>query len=272
MHFESDHGPIVYDISGPEDAPAVVCTHGLSMDRRTFDVQVEALSDQYRVLTWDMPGHGESVGFDGRRFTFALMAECLVGVMDDVGIDRAALLGVSLGSLVNQYVAYHHPERVTAVIDVGGLPLHKQMSAGSSMAWRMAALLGTLIPEKTYYRLFAKERSTDEDTRRYMEECIAEMGKRQVRRFTNAYIADQTEGIPAPPEQPLLIINGEEEISFVATRSQQWHEEIPNSRRVVIDEAGHIANQDNPEVFNQTVATFLQSVDERAANQSTHEL
>lgn len=262
MHYESAHGPIAYDIAGPEDAPVVVFSHGLTMDRRTFAVQVEALSDRYRTVTWDLPGHGESADFDGREFRFALMAECLIGILDDAGIDTATLLGVSLGSLINQYVAYHHPERVTALIDVGGLPLHKQMSAGSSIAWRMAALLGSLIPEKAYYRLFAKERSTDEDTRQYMEECIAEMGKRQVRRFTNAYIVDQTEGIPAPPEQPLLIINGDEEISFVATRSEKWHEEVPHSQRVVVPEAGHIANQDNPPAFNQTVATFLQSLQE----------
>ena len=260
MNYESAYGSIAYDVAGPQEAPAVVFSHGLTMDRRSFAAQVEALSGQYRVVTWDMPGHGDSAEFDGREFTFAVMAECLLGILDDAGIDAAVLVGVSLGSLVNQYVAYHHPERVDALIDVGGLPLHNQMSAGASMAWRMAAMLGALIPEKTYYRLFAKERSTDEDTRQYMEECIAKMGKRQVRRFTSAYIADQTEGIPAPPQQPLLIINGEEEISFVSTRSEKWDQEVPNSQRVVIPEAGHIANQDNPAGFNEAVATFLRSL------------
>jgi len=140
MIYESAYGPIAYKAAGPEGAPAVVLTHGLSMDRRTFGVQIESFSDRYSVVTWDMPGHGESAESDGRKFTFSAMAEFLVGVLDDAGIERAALLGVSLGSLVN---------RVTALIGVGGLPLHKQMSAGSAIAWRMAALLGSLIPEKT---------------------------------------------------------------------------------------------------------------------------
>jgi len=58
--IKRDETRIYYEVHGPVDGPAVLCTHGVAMDHRTFDQQVSALADRYRVIVWDMPGHGRS--------------------------------------------------------------------------------------------------------------------------------------------------------------------------------------------------------------------
>jgi len=58
--YKSLFGDIFYKDSGPKDAPAVIFLHGVGMDHRTFDEQVNVLKDRYRVIVFDLPGHGRS--------------------------------------------------------------------------------------------------------------------------------------------------------------------------------------------------------------------
>ncbi len=60
MIYKSKFGDIYYEITGPEGKPVVLLCHGIGMDHRTFEGQVTALQGEYRVIVWDMPGHGRS--------------------------------------------------------------------------------------------------------------------------------------------------------------------------------------------------------------------
>ncbi len=93
MIFESDWGPIHYDVAGPEGAPVVVFTHGIVLDRSTFDAQVAGLRDTYRLVVWDMPGHGRSFPLPGGDFRFSVASACLIGLLDEIGAERAVLVG-----------------------------------------------------------------------------------------------------------------------------------------------------------------------------------
>ena len=268
MTFDSPHGSIHYDICGPDDAPVVVFTPGITMDLAAFAPQAQGLEHNFRILRWDLPGHGESFALGERKFSFALATDCLIGLLDELNIDTAAFVGVSLGSLINQYVAHHHGERVFALIDVGGLPLHEPMGRIATLVWRLFNKVGTAIPEKKYYELFAKERAITEETRQYLEEGIAKVGKSKVSRLTSEFLTDQAQGIPAPPDTPLLIINGEEEMSFVQKRSEKWHASIADSQRIEIPGAGHIANLDNAAAFNEALHTYLGQFEDRSLSGS----
>lgn len=60
MFLRNDVGTVYYQVYGPEESPAVLFSHGVAMDHRTFETQVKALEDRYRVIVWDMPYHGRS--------------------------------------------------------------------------------------------------------------------------------------------------------------------------------------------------------------------
>jgi pimeloyl-ACP methyl ester carboxylesterase len=256
MIHKSRWGPVYYEVSGPQEAQVVVFTHGITLDHATFDPQVNALRDKYRVVVWDMPGHGSSFPVDG-DFRFTVVAGCLVGLLDELGASSAVLVGQSVGSLVNQYAAHNYPERVEALVDVGGTPLHQGMKGVEAFMWRLLLRLSVLIPERMLYRWFARERAFTKATQDDLEAAISRMGKKQVLNLTRAYLKDYAAGIPKAPGVPLLIINGEHEIALVRRKSAEWHASAPESQLAVIPEAGHIANQDNPAAFNRVLESFL---------------
>jgi pimeloyl-ACP methyl ester carboxylesterase len=257
MFYESPWGPVYYQISGPEDALVAAFTHGVTMDHRSFDSQVEALKERYLTLVWDLPGHGRSFPLK-EKFTYSLAAECLLGVLDEIGTKQAALVGVSLGGQINQYAAFLKPERVAALVEVGSMAIHKPFGRLANILGKLYVASSRLIPEKQVYSWIASSRAINPETRSYVEKKAAQMGKKQILEITEGMFMDMAKGVPVAPEMPLLLIHGEKEMSFVAKHLRSWHEQTHGSRYAVIPEAGHIANQDNPEAFNEALLEFLE--------------
>ena len=256
MKLDTSYGPIYFDITGPDDAPAVVFTHGITLDHTAFDSQASALFDRYRVLRWDLPGHGRSVPFHG-EFRFDTLADGLKRTMDAAGLNSAVLVGQSIGSWIGQYFAHKHPERAHALVDIGGTPLHHRTSPFMALVWRILLKSSVLIPEGQFYRWFARERAFTADAREHLETAASRMGKRRIMEFTNSYAKDWLAGLPEAPSVPLLITHGEHEIGFVRKQSARWHAGAPGSQYAVIPKAGHLANQDNPAAFNSVLMEFL---------------
>ncbi len=112
MHFAND---TAYDLNGPPDAPAVVLIHGLGLTRdSTWGGIAPRLSARFRVLTYDLPGHGDSALPTG-AVSLRSLSDQLVALLDDLGIENAALVGFSLGGMVNRRCAMDHPDRVSAL-------------------------------------------------------------------------------------------------------------------------------------------------------------
>ena len=259
MIYESLWGPVYYKISGPEDAPVVVFTHGVTMDHCSFDSQVEALKDRYRTLIWDLPGHGRSFQLR-EKFTYSLAAMCILEVLDCVGAKQAVLIGVSLGGQINQYAAFLQPERVAALIEVGSMAIHKPFGRLGNILGKLYIAVSRFIPEKQVYSWLAASRAIKPETRRYLEKKAGQMGKKQLLAITEAMFEDMAKGVPIAPEMPLLMIHGEKELPFVVKHLQNWHKQTPDSVYAVIPDAGHLANQDNPHAFNHVIAGFLDRV------------
>jgi pimeloyl-ACP methyl ester carboxylesterase len=104
----------VYELSGPEDAPVIALIHGLGLTRGTWDGHLPALAQCYRVLTYDLFGHGESAA-PPELPTVTLFSEQLLGLMDALGIGRCAAVGFSLGGMINRRFAIDHPDRLAAL-------------------------------------------------------------------------------------------------------------------------------------------------------------
>jgi 3-oxoadipate enol-lactonase len=258
MICKSQCGDIYYEFTGPKGAPVVVLCHGVGMDHQTFEKQVSALEKEYQVIVWDMPGHGRST-LEKHNIRFSLMAaECLVELLDETGTDRAVLGGLSLGSFVIQHVLHQYPERVLATIHIGGIPLHPKYSRLLKPAFHMAGTL-RLMPDKMFYRSFAKHRANASETRKYMEETAAKTGKNLMMKITGDMGEDMIEGISQPALRPMLITYGADDI-YTRRLSDKWHNRVPGSHRAVVSSANHIANQDNWEAFNQSMLSFLRTL------------
>ena len=103
-----------FDIHGPLDAPAVVLIHGLGLNRALWASTTPALS-RFRVLTYDLLGHGQTPSPAGDTPTLADLTRQLADLLDHLDLARAALVGFSMGGMVARHFAQTHPDRVTAL-------------------------------------------------------------------------------------------------------------------------------------------------------------
>ncbi len=96
------------------DKPAIVLSHGFLMDHSMFGQQVAALSAEYRVITWDERGHGDTKA--AGPFTYWDSAKDALALLDHLGLDRAVLAGMSQGGFLSLRAALLAPDRVRALI------------------------------------------------------------------------------------------------------------------------------------------------------------
>ena len=98
-HHRTDDGcRLAYALTGPENAPALVLVNSLGTDRTLWDAQAHAFAARYRVLRYDMRGHGASDAPDG-DYTIDRLGRDVLSLMDAAGIARAHVCGVSIGGL-----------------------------------------------------------------------------------------------------------------------------------------------------------------------------
>src|SRR5436853_2615570 len=105
LYFEDSGGP----------GPAVVFMHGFLMDQTMFDPQVAALAPSYRCVRFDARGFGQTE-WDGRPFSLYDTVEDCIALMDHLGIERAAIVGMSQGGYAALRLALRHPEWVKALV------------------------------------------------------------------------------------------------------------------------------------------------------------
>lgn len=116
----ADGVPIVYAVQG-EGETTVVFVHCWACNRAFWDGQVDPVVEAgFRVLTIDLPGHGES-GADRDHWSVSGLALDIESVLDDVGVDRMILVGHSMGGPVSLEVARNHPNRTAGVVCVDAL-------------------------------------------------------------------------------------------------------------------------------------------------------
>jgi pimeloyl-ACP methyl ester carboxylesterase len=255
--LEREGCQIHFWLHGSPANPLVVLTHGACIDHRTFDPQVAVLAARYRVLTWDMRGHGLSRS-SGIGFTCRKAVADLIALLDHVGSEQAILIGQSIGGNVTQELIFSYPERAKALVMIDCTCNTLSLSVFERLLLLSAPLLLRLYPYETLKRQSAKASSTKPEVREYLYQAFSTLSK-------EAFVAILTSGIEClhyEPgyriTQPLLlthgIADGTGNIRKVAPR---WAERDPRCTYVVIPEAGHVSNQDNPEYFNRVLLDFL---------------
>jgi 3-oxoadipate enol-lactonase len=102
-------------LDGPPGAPPLILTGSLGTDLSMWDPQVAPLSQRFRLLRYDLRGHGGSAVPPG-PYALSDLGQDLLALMDEVGIERAPLCGVSIGGMISMWVAAHAPDRVERLV------------------------------------------------------------------------------------------------------------------------------------------------------------
>ncbi len=254
--------------------PPVVLAHGMSESTEMWRDQIDALAERHRLILWDNRGHGRSdAPDDPAQYSIPTFAADLRALLDHLGIERACIGGLSMGGYTAIAFSVTYPDRVFALI------LSDTASGEETIPNRPAA--ERAIRERLPLEALARREGMEAVALRTIvdgtasAEVIHDPARREryIERMrqlpVNGYIwawrclryrpsyTDQLVTIRAPT----LCIVGECDEFLPAVRVLA--ERIPDAELVVIPDAGHNANSDQPKAFNRAVLTFL----ERTAHQ-----
>ena len=250
-----------YWLEGDPEAPLVALTHGVSLDHRTFASQVPALvAAGYRVLTWDIRGHGASQPL-GPGLTIADVGEDLAALLDAVGAERAVLAGQSFGGMVIQDLLARQPERVSALVVMGAPWLGDRPGPVMRVAQRLRIPMAKLWPDAHLRKTFAHMIAQDPDVRRYVLDATFQLPKPGFIAVSQAALEGYLRKGDVPTHGvPVLLVRGEREEALVRRSMAAWAARDPAARHEVIPDAGHLVNQEGSALFNDVLVDFLQSL------------
>lgn len=245
------------EIHGKQGAPWLVLSHSLACTVRMWDPQIEAFKDRYRILVYDMRGHGKSTAPAG-PYSLDLLADDVLALMKQAGIKRASFIGLSIGGMIGQMLALKQPELFERIVlaDTG----HAQ-NADALKQWeeriRIAQGKGmAALVESTMERWFTAP-FRDSPAAKRIAELIASTpvagyvgcGQAIMKLNTTARLKDI--------RLPVLAITGEQDGAAPGTR--YIGENIPGAKFVGIPQAAHISNIEQPAAFNRALGEFLAS-------------
>jgi pimeloyl-ACP methyl ester carboxylesterase len=247
---------IAYERVG--DGPPLVFVHGAAGDARMWSPQLTALADGFTVVAWDEPGAGRSSDVPA-GFALADYAHCLAAVIEDIALGPAHLAGLSWGGTVVLELYRHRADLVATLILTdtyagwkGSLPA-EEVQARVDGLQRMLAAPGEFDP--TLPGLFAGEPPAEFVP---MLEAVA-ADVRPASMGTAMLVmaeADQRDLLPRI-DVPTLLIWGELDARSPLSVARQFEQAIPGAELVVIPDAGHVSNLEQPEQFNRAVREFL---------------
>lgn len=252
---------LAYNDTG--SGPAIVLIHGYPFNRSMWTEQVSLLNDRFRVVTLDLRGHGESESSTGAS-TMKLMAEDVAALMDEIGIERAVVGGLSMGGYVT--LAFHQlfPERVEKLLladtraqaDTEEGKATRAEQVQQILADGMAGIVNAMLPKLLSPETVSKRPDVVKRVRDMMIHTSPAGAAAALRGMAER--EDQT-GRLAQIKVPTLIVVGKEDPITPVADSQKMHERIAGSQLVVIENASHVSNIEQPEQFNRAFNEFLGS-------------
>ena len=239
---------IHYEVSGT--GPPLLLTHGYSATGAMWAGQVEALSQHFRLIRWDMRGHGGSdYPDDPAAYSEAATVADMAALLDTVGAERAIIGGLSLGGYMS--LAFHlaHPDRVRALLIIDTGPGYRNDEARAG--WNRNALRTAERYESEGLGRLASG-SPEMRTAQHRNAKGLALAARGMLTQRDDRVISSLPSIAVPS----LVVVGANDTPFLAA-SDYMAGKIPGARKAVIENAGHAANIDQPAAFNAAVLGFL---------------
>ena len=251
----------VYEISGPINAPVIVFVHGLGLNRHVWDQYAPQFSNRYRVLNYDLFGHGETAPPPVTP-SLTMFAEQLLALLDELAIDRCSIIGFSLGGMINRRFAMDHPERLHAMAILNS-PHEREPEAQKLVEQRAldsaAGGPGATL-DATIERWFSAEfRAANPDYINTVRGWVLANDPEIYAQCRQVLAFGVVELIrPQPPiTHPTLIITCENDSGSTPEMSQTIASEISGSQVIVVPELQHMGLVENASFFINALAEYF---------------
>ncbi len=260
-----------YEISG-EGIPLLLI-HGGAVDHEMWKMQVEHFSPHYKVVTYDMRGHGETGSSEKDKYSIELFAEDLKALVDALSLENPIVCGLSMGGMIAQVYAVKYPNSLRALILADTAvsssltlkdKIYVYILAPKNLSLFMVRLLG--MKRYTSFAFWFARVTRGQDwfglNKAVLDYVRSRMEKYSVAEFNKIFaalydfrLADLTK-----IKVPTLIINGEFESQLASSHNKKMTEMIVNTQKVVISKAGHTSNVENPSEFNEALERFCKDI------------
>lgn len=255
---------VSYIDEGPDDAPVIILIHGFPFDKSTWSKQVDVLKRDYRVIAYDVRGHGNS-DTGPVDFSIELFVNDLIEFMNALEIDRSVLCGLSMGGYITLKAIENFPDRFQAIVlcDTNCIA-----DSAETREKRMKTIESIKEHGVEHYakeslkNLLASESfTTRRDEIAIIREIITNTSVESLSQTLHA-LAGRQETCSKLTEitVPVLIMVGKDDQLTPPSASQNMHKEIKGSVLSIIDQAGHLSNMENPDDFNAQLLDFLASL------------
>jgi pimeloyl-ACP methyl ester carboxylesterase len=243
---------LYYEVHGR--GPAILLTHGYSATSEMWKPQIDALSRDHTLITWDMRGHGRSdYPDDETLYSESATIADMTAILAKAGVERAVIGGLSLGGYMS--LAFHlaSPYRVRALLIIDTGPGFKSDRARE--AWN-TGVLDTAAKLESEGLAYLQQQSPERATSSHRSAAGLARAARGMLTQHDARVINSLPDVKVPG----LVVVGASDTAFL-NASDYMARKIPGAKKIVIADAGHAVNLDQPAAFNNAILDFLATVD-----------
>ena len=251
---------VIYDDTGSGEP--VVFVHGHPFNRSMWAPQTQAVADMpRRVVAADLRGYGDSDVVPGVTL-LSTFADDVVELLDHLGIDKATIVGLSMGGQIVMDLYSRFPERVSALVLSDTFPdaetetgVRSRMELADTLVKEgMSAYAASEISQMVGPKTLAARGQVADHVKTMMLETPPAGAAAALR--GRALRHDYVKTLSTIDVPVLIVVGRDDEFTPVAD-AQRMHDIVPDSRLAVIEDAGHVPNLEQPEVFNEILLRFL---------------
>lgn len=247
----------------------IILIHGFFFDSFMWDKNIDSLSEKFKVYSMDLWGFGYSTR-EPLNYGYQLFTKQLLSFMDALNIEKAHLIGQSMGAGTIINFSISNPERVDRIVlvDAAGmpnpLPIMGRISNLPGIGEMLYSLRGNFVRKFTLKSTFLHNQAiiTDEFIENATRFQKVHGSSQVMLTITRSQFFDTLQNeinTLASMDIPILIVWGRNEKSIPLSTGRKLHEILQGSRFEVLNGAGHCPNIDQADIFNQRVLEFLTS-------------
>lgn len=255
---------INYNDQGPDDAPVLIFIHGLALNKDMWFKQEEAFKSKYRVIAYDLRGHGKSAAGND-DFSIEQFADDLIHFMDMLAIDKVIVCGLSMGGYTAMRAMEKYPERFEALVlcdtqCIADTPEAKEKRLKAIQSIRETGKRAFALQNAKNIFLPESFAALKEETEAAVQ--MAMQMEAESICSTLLALAGRNETCTRLEEIKVhvLILVGKEDKITPPERSQVMKERIANAELCIIEHAAHVSNIENPKTFNVCLLRFLERI------------
>ncbi|RWZ54523.1 alpha/beta hydrolase [Halobacillus fulvus] len=241
----------------------VIFLHGIGGSVNIFFPQMKAFRKSFNLIVVNLPGHKNSPSLStyDEEFSFETVTEEVVGVLDEIGVDKAHFVGISLGSVVIHHVLSTAPDRVQTAVLGGAIT---KINLFGRFLLVLGSLLKNVTPHLYLYSLCARILMPRKNHKESRDAFIHEASQMKRADFLGWYniVYSVPETFTHVNEKsasvPKLYITGEGDHMFRDDVMKDTSH-MPNTSFLVLSESGHVVNLDKPDAFNKLAISFIKT-------------